>query len=83
MSDVESTLRKYGYRQIVSDAEALKLLRRELKFHAMQQDRNPNHRVDCRYLLAIQCGNWFRLMRNNPYCSILIWRGDVQAEDQT
>jgi hypothetical protein len=74
------TLREYGYRPIVSDAQAAQLLRHELKHHANWQQRDPARVWDYRTLLLIKPGNWFAFLKNNRngYCSLVIWTGGVK-----
>lgn len=69
----DDVLRRYGYRPIVSDAQALQILRRELKHHSSAQQRDPTLRWDYRDLLAIKKGNWFKFVRNCQHRGVLIW----------
>lgn len=71
----EEALRQYGWKPIVSDAQAWHLLRREMKHHAKFQQRNSDMNWDYRTLLAIKKGNWFKFLGNprNGQCSIMIW----------
>lgn len=71
----DDTLRKHGWRPIVSDAHANQLLRRELKHHAKWQQRCRDHQLDCCRLLQIRPGNFYKFMKNamNYHWSILIW----------
>lgn len=76
MSATPETLRRLGYRPIVSDAQAAQLLRHELKHHRAWSQREPRRTWNYDELLAIKPGNWFKFMRNprNGYCSVMVWR---------
>lgn len=69
------TLRRYGWRKIVSEVQAWQLLRHELKHHANWQQRDLYRRWDFRPLLDIKVGTWFKYLGNpkNGHCSLLLW----------
>lgn len=70
------TLRKDGWRPIVSERQAWQLMRRELKHHRKWQHKRTWSDYD--KILAIKPGNWFKFMKNkaNRHTSILIWTRD-------
>lgn len=70
------TMRRFGWRPIVSEAQAAQLLRHELKHHRAWSQRRPDSKWCYDNLLAIKPGNWFKYMKNprNGYCSICVWR---------
>lgn len=67
-------LRKYGWKPIVSEAQAHQLLRHELKHRQKFQQRDPKRVWSYNYLLSIKKGNWYKHLKNNHngYCSLLI-----------
>lgn len=76
------TLRKYGWKPIVSEAQAHQLLRHELKHHRRFQQKDPQRVWSFNNLLQIKQGNWYKFMknRNNGFCSILIWVAPTEKE---
>lgn len=66
-------LKEAGFKPIVSEKQAIQLLRRELKFRRSQQQRHPNMVWNYDDLLAIKRGNWFRFVTYKGCCSITIW----------
>jgi hypothetical protein len=75
------TLLKFGWKPIVSEAQANQLLRRDLKHHANWQQRDPDRWWDYRRLLMIQKGNWYATIKNkkNGYCKIVAVKPTISA----
>jgi hypothetical protein len=55
--------RRHGYQQIVSDAQAYQLLRREVKQMRANSQRRAENRCNAVKLLQIKKGAWFQLVR--------------------
>lgn len=78
----EVTLRKYGWKPIVSEAQAHQLLRHEIKHRRRFQQKDPQRVWSYEDLLRIKKGNWYKYMKNksNGHCSLLIVVPAVQGE---
>jgi len=60
----ENVLQRYGWKRINSDAQAMNLMRREIKYITKHKQRNKDISLDLNYLLHIKKDNFYSFVKS-------------------